>query len=800
MNPAPRAVTGSAQTIWTGFASMTLASPLAVGFSVAGGAPVDMSDWIEVALDDFVEQRSRGVIVATEPVESDGRSFELARLSKELIVSELRAMDDLPPDEAIGRALAAANGMLFDEGQPGSSGGFDRKVLVGATVVLIDGHRCTLGHVPPGQIMVIEDGLAYAIPDLMSWSPNFTVDTASPEPLGYTSWTAPILAQTELSDGDSVMLCTLTLAEAWAEDLAETGLRVADLAGYHGRSPDGALDIFRGLLISQDIEDGAALVLAFPPRPGSFGVVTMADVGWKLRERRRRARAHLRRLLPTRVTSLMALETMRSSRDSMPSDLDAFEDDVQAGETVQAEGQESETRSRWTGAGSRFRRGSDGTETWNVPNQTRQYGITRTHGVQLHRGMSADRGESRWRNELPRLPFSGAVVGTALALLIVLVGFGIWSLLPRLEEPPADVTTTLNQVDEYILAAENSSDPVGTRQLLNLAQDALDDAKDEGALDDAIDPRQAAITDARDLLDNVIRLQDLTRVGSLPEELRGSDTRAQFTQGGLFLVNGSLYQLRADERQIVRVLDEDESVGGTEVGNLFGMALDATGFYVTDGAHVFSLQPDRSWDAIALADINELGAWGPGPVGAFGGNIYILEQEFRNIYRFDTATEDGVAEPYDWVLASVRPDLVNAVDMTIDSSIYVLLEDAEVLTYLQGDLESRQDVPYAETGEPQSIQIGSGTRLLYIAMRDGLEGWIVVFDPVSGNAWQLRLPADFSSEEASVSAPFAGLQDVAIDETTGTLYLVNEDGVWTAQYSLPVDAQADGTPTPDDGA
>jgi hypothetical protein len=775
---------------------MTLAPPLAVGFSVAGGTPIDMSDWIEVALDEFVEQRSRGIIVATEPVESDGRSFELARMIKSLILSELAAMHDLPPDEAIGRSFAAANGMLYDEGHPGSSGGFDRKVLVGATVVLIDGHRCTIGHVPPGQVMLIEDGLAYAVPDLLSWLPDYSGDNGTvPEPLGYTSWTAPILAETELSDGDAVMICTLTLAQAWAGELAETGLRVADLAGYHGRSPDHALDVFRGLLISQGIEDGSALVLAFPPRPGSFGVVTLGDVGWKLRERRKRAWAQVRRLMPSRIRPLISAGPRAAPRAMT---LEEFDDDSEAS-SEQSPAEQQERRSRWKGSGSRFRRERDMTETWNPPNQTREYGMARTHGVQLHRGVSSDRVDSRLRNELPRLPFGGAVVGVAFLLVVALISFGVWSLLPRFEDPAIDVTATLSQVDEYIVAAEDTSDPEGIRQLLDLAQDTLDAAQEDGALEDSVAPRQAAITSARDGLDNVIRLVGLTRVGSLPEELQGADTRAKFAQGGLFLVNGSLFQLRPEEREIVRVLSEDESVGDAEVGNLFGMALDVTGFYVTDGIHVFKLQPEGSWNAIRLADINDLGAWSPGSVGAFGGSLYILEQEFRNIYRFDTETEDGVAQPNDWVLAPVRPDLVNAIDMTIDGNIYVLLEDGEVLTYLQGDLEDRQDAPFTESGEPQSILVGAGTQLLYVAMRDGEDGWIVVFDPGSENAWQLRLPGGFSTEESGVSAPFAGLQDVAIDEASGTVYLVNEDAVWTAQYSLPAEAQATGTPTPEPG-
>lgn len=785
---------------------MTLPSPRAVGFAVAGGVPTDASDWATVDLNAFVEQRSRGIVVATEPVESNGTSIELARLAGQLIVSELQAMNDLPPDEAIGRALAAANGMLYDESQSSPTGGYDRKVLIGATAILFDGHRCTIGHVPPGQILLIEDNLAYTVPDLDSWLSDHAVPPDRPnppEPLGYTSWTAPILAQTELSDGDVVMLCSSSLAEALALDLHETSMRVQDLAGYHGRSPDRTLDMFRGLLISERIEDGAAIVIGFPPRPGSFGVVTLSDVSWRLRERRRRVSAQTRSLLPGRIRSMVETSPRASSSPSRTfganghasDDEDGVEElDVRQDDDASVN---AKAPSRWRRVSRRLRHG-DASQTWNQPTQTQQYGLPRTHGVQMHRSVSTDRGESSWRNDLPRFPFSGAILGVLLVAILALGGFGIWSLVSEDAIDSDDQSELLAQVDQHILAAENAASSEDTRQALEAAQSSLDAAESEGATEEELAPRQAAITEAQDEIDNVIRLANLTRVGTLPEDLTGGGTRAQVTPSGLFLVNGGLYQIRTDQRQIIPILEQGEVTRDVEVGDLYGIAFDSTGLYVTDGSYVFALQSDGTWTPVKLGEINDLGAWDPGPVGAFDGNVYILESKYRNIYRFDT-TSEGEAEPYDWVLSPVRPDLVNAVDMAIDASIHVLLdngsEPAEVLTYLKGDLEDRQEVPRASGATPKSILIGAGTRLLYVALQDGEEGWIVVFDTESGESWELRLPAGFSADEANVSEPFAGLQDVAIDENSGTLYIVNDDAVWTAQYQLPVDPA--GTPTPE---
>jgi hypothetical protein len=425
---------------------------------------------------------------------------------------------------------------------------------------------------------------------------------------------------------------------------------------------------------------------------------------------------------------------------------------------------------------------------------TKQYGVPMTHGVQVHRTVSTDRGEQSWRTRLPRVPIAGPLVALLLIAVLGLLAFGLWSAWPERDVAPVAYTEALSQADQYILLARDTTDPDSTRQALELAQASLDAAREDGAPGSELAPRQAAITERRDVVNNVLRLDGLVRLGTLPDDLQGGGTQAQLTGSGLFLANGGLYQILTDERQIAPILETGDTAGGTEVGEVYGIARDSEGLYVTDGLTVFTLQTDASWKPVALGDINNLGRWAPGPVGAFGGSIYILQTDFRNIYRFDT-TSGGTAEPSDWVLASVRPDLIRAVDMAIDRNIYVLIDNEEspdeVFAYERGDLKERYTVPYALDTTPVAVLVGSATQLIYVAVvEEGGDGAVIVFDPASGEAWQLRLPANFSVSDANVAGPFEGLQDIAIDEDSGTLYLVNDDAVWTAQYQLPVDPEA----------
>jgi hypothetical protein len=90
-----------------------------------------------------------------------------------------------------------------------------------------------------------------------------------------------------------------------------------------------------------------------------------------------------------------------------------------------------------------------------------------------------------------------------------------------------------------------------------------------------------------------------------------------------------------------------------------------------------------------------------------------------------------------------------------------------------------------ETGTSESIVNGAATGYTYISVTDGDNSRIVAFDQQGSAAYQLRLPMGFSTNDVSVRAPFDGLQDVVVDESTGTFFIINGDAIWTARYSLP---------------
>jgi hypothetical protein len=401
-------------------------------------------------------------------------------------------------------------------------------------------------------------------------------------------------------------------------------------------------------------------------------------------------------------------------------------------------------------------------------------------------------GDASWRHNLPRLPVIGSAWIWPLLLMIVAgaVLGGLWVRQEYLV-PTVDIDATVTEIDERIVAARDATDNAEVAAELTVAQREIDRARELGVPDETLDQRQQVVTELLDDATNVVRMSDVQRIGSLPEEFGDAAVQGVYTPAGVFFVAGSLYQYRPNQdgttAELVTILTEGETVAGSTVGNLWGVAFDAKGLYVSDGDTVFMLPVEsQEWRAVKLGRINNQ-EWTPGPIAAFDGSIYLLEAQYRQIYRFPIETAEDVAEPRDWLLTGARDDVESATDLAIDGNIYVLLEDGTIQQMYQGDLSIEIMPPYIEPDVAEALVGRGGSRYLYeaVAVEEGDAGRIVAFDIKGEHAAQLKLPIGFSTRDVNVREPFDGIQDVIVDESTGTIYIINADGIWTARYSLP---------------
>lgn len=780
---------------------MTLTEPTAVAFAIAGGTPTDAREWVTVDLAGQPSAHRRGYAILTESLTPGGMGEEIARQSRALILQELRRGQGLAPEAALMRAFATANTLIFDEGR--FRGGVGQQFLIGATAIVFEADRATVAHVPPGQFCLSQDGIFYAIPELSSWLPHHAEpadDAPVAEPLGYASWTAPIIVQTELRAGDTLVLSNAATGRAIASAGAEPGTQRFAPERFFGRDPDKVLDAIREVVLERDEPLAAVSVIGFPPPERGSGIETVGDIGRNAREQWRHTRAAARSVFPWRAAPAPAPGS--TVAPNPPKDARA---DDEAGTLPAAPPPDRRWRLREQSIQDRLielteRRSVSWRDTWRKPDDLRQLGAPTVHGIQRFRENWMESGEPGWRTALPRVPFvrSPFFIGACVLLLVAVLALG-YVQRDRFLPSEADYMGYISEVDRRLILVQDMSDDAATGDELARASKELEQAKVAGAPSDLVRPRENQIRLEQDKVQHIIRLEGVTRVGSLPEDLKDAKTQAIHTPGGIFLANGSLYRLRPESREMVIVLQQGSTVEGMKVGNLFGVAYDGETLLTTDGQHVFfaGSADGAAWQAMTLEEINQQGPWPAGPVAAFAQNMYLLESGYRNIYRFELDPNKDSSAPNDWVVMGDRVNFNQAVDLTIDGNIYVLLDDGRVLTMYQGGQKASFDLPTydPETETPLAIIGGPMTGYLYVAVVDNEgHGRVIAMDREGGHMSQLALPENLSTGGTNVLPPFDELQDIGVDEASGTLYLINGDAVWTARYSLPPLPAPEGTP------
>lgn len=757
---------------------MTLPQPTAVAAAVSGGTPTDVREWIAVDIVGSPSVHRRGYAVYTEPLNPDGRTSELARQVRDVLLHELRLHPRQAPDAALARAFGVANSLVYDDVR--IHGGTPKQI--GATAVVFEGYTAIIAHVPPGQLILIQDHLVYGVPELNSRLPHWAEPNGpapTPEPLGYATWTAPLLVQTELMPGDTVMLCN----DATAQVVAETGLDTFDPAAsmrrFHGQDPDEVLDSVRSMVIESGEPFFASTVISFPPNPVTSEIENLEDVARNAREQIRHARASIMSIIPTFPT-LPTIRKEERAAEEEESEVVPEPEEVKPRLSLQ------ERLIRLTEG-----RSNSGQATWQPRRPESMFGAPGAHGVRKHRRLTLGGEGFSWKSGVPRAPFVTSPIFVGIVLIaIFLFGALLWNQRDIFLPDENVYVPVLAQVDQRLSAIETMDDPNQIRSELDAADSDLERAESLGAPPDLVEERQLAITLERDEVDGVLRVSGVRRIGSLPEELQGDDTSAFMTSGGIFLANGNLYRLNPESAQMQMMLEEGREIEGIRVGSLFGVAYDGNFLVVTDGRALFfaSSTDGAIWQAMEMEEINNQGPWEPGPIAAYNENMYLMVREFRNIYVFATDANQQVVAPADWVSVGDRVNLNIAVDMTIDGNIYVLLEDGQVITYRSGLEIHRFDLPGFDfrSQDPVAIISGPTTGYIYVVVEDQDGGGrVIATDSEGENAVIMELPIGFDTGGADVMDPFENVQDIVVDEPSGTLYLINGDAVWSFNYTLP---------------
>ncbi len=282
-------------------------------------------------------------------------------------------------------------------------------------------------------------------------------------------------------------------------------------------------------------------------------------------------------------------------------------------------------------------------------------------------GGRATAAPSRWR---------GLTLVAAVVIATVVLG---WLVLPSLlrEDRAASLEEALVSAGLQLVAAESEDDPAARRDRLQLALTEASRARSIDADDPRVAELQARADAALAALDAVVVVERLERVidfdGTITAPLR---PQALVSGGGtLWLVDAELGRVfaidpdpagaaplevyRAGERYGGAVAREPLAISW-EPGPARLLVLDA-------GRTLFALTRETPPQVLPLRGVEELGA--PAAIAAYAGNLYILDPEGGEVWRYRPAG-GGFDSERSGLLGGI--EIAETLALAVDGDLFLL--------------------------------------------------------------------------------------------------------------------------------
>lgn len=379
--------------------------------------------------------------------------------------------------------------------------------------------------------------------------------------------------------------------------------------------------------------------------------------------------------------------------------------------------------------------------------------------------------EDRWRfvtrlreMDRPRL------LKMALAVLVVLViGLFLLSRDNGAKKELAAMTTQLDTAEDYVAQAgtKGTFDKDAARELLEDAETLTREVLNSGYLKSDADVLLEEIEEQRNVLDNVIVVDD-EKLKLLVDfsDLIGDDIiRGVVLQDSKHIVysSGEIYEVSIDEVGSPTVLDSTEAI------------LDGTFF--ADQAKVAFLLANGSVAEYVSGNVQFAdsvdGTWKQGTdLASYSSRVYVLDAEEGQIWKVQRGSS-AYGAPQAYVDAE-KVDLTSAVALAIDGNVWVLEDDGTLLQLLSGE-EVNFDIknaPSASMSESTQIWADAETKDIY------------VLNPVSGVIFDFQ--KDAKTDDLIYKAQYffkdlkGDLVDFYYDKDREVLVLVTKTALYEA--------------------
>jgi len=345
----------------------------------------------------------------------------------------------------------------------------------------------------------------------------------------------------------------------------------------------------------------------------------------------------------------------------------------------------------------------------------------------------------------------------------------------------ARVTTLLNEAQQLLAAGDVAPVPADQRanweSALLRVNDVLSDQPDNAQ---AIQLRNLAFSQL-DRLDGTIRVAPV-----LMNDFNASGPHRLATQGTyLFVLDQT--EGRADRLPVDAVADanlDDAPVpalakGITVSGRVIGDLLDLTWVQAFGERQKSALiilerggliEYDLAFDPIVIPFADSIVPLGVRRIESFGGNLYTLDVNARQVWRYQPSGEGYPSLPEGY-FDTTSPGIENAIDMAIDGNVYLLETNGSVHKYLGGQAAAF-DIVGLPTPIQQPVAITVDTETpedssVYIADRSGAR--IVQLSPDGRFIRQIR----------SVASEFDMIDDMLLDEQAQRLYVISSGRLYS---------------------
>jgi hypothetical protein len=161
----------------------------------------------------------------------------------------------------------------------------------------------------------------------------------------------------------------------------------------------------------------------------------------------------------------------------------------------------------------------------------------------------------------------------------------------------------------------------------------------------------------------------------------------------------------------------------------------------------------------------------PQAIGSFYGNLYVLDPLLGRLFKYLPSNNEYVKTPLDYFDAALGVDLTGAVDMAIDTNVYILFADGTIKKYNNGQaVDFGMRGFYGTMRSPVAIYVSGG-------QAEGAVGYVYVADAGNSRVLQFSKDGDFIRQFRAVeSEPYMNnLRGLYVDEAERRMFLVSGD-------------------------